>query len=144
MNLINPCVEAKMASQGEEDIRKALGEVLKMYDITLDSQPEEATSHDYSEIIGKSQARLDDLNEKAEEIFKRTGMTRDQLETYAENPNNFTPEQWESLQKVKGACDKYAREARSKIIDPQFEKAQTQKRQKQTQRFAKKKHWIPL
>ena len=133
-----------MASKGEEGIRKALDEVLKLYDVTLEHEEEEATVEDYSEIISKSQARLDDLNEKAEEIFKRTGMSRDQLEAYSENPNNFTQEQWEALQKVKEACDEYTREARSKITDPEFEKTKTVKRQKQTHRFAKKKHWLPL
>ena len=68
-----------MASKSEEQIRLALEEVLKLYDIKLENPPKENEPNDYSEIIGKTQARLDDLNEKAEEIFKRTGMTREQL-----------------------------------------------------------------
>jgi len=135
----------KMASTSEEDIRLALEEVLKLYDIKLELPVQENAPNDYSEIISKTQTRLDDLNEKAEEIFNRTGMSREQLDAYAANPNNFTKEQWESLQKVKEACEKYKQEARGKIQDPQFEqKAQTIQRQKQPQRFAKKKHWIPL
>lgn len=134
-----------MASKSEEDIRIALEEVLKLYDIKLEQQPEKNSPNDYSEIISKTQGRIDDLNEKAEEIFKRTGMTREQLDAYSANPNNFTPEQWEALKKVKDACEKYKREARNKIQDPQFEqKVQTVQRQKQPHRFAKKKHWIPL
>jgi sugar-specific transcriptional regulator TrmB len=133
----------------EEDIRAALSEVLKMYDIRLEENPIESPAiegpGDYSEMISKTQTRLDDLNEKAEEIFKRTGMTREQLEAYASNPNNFTKEQWEALQKVKEACDRYKREARNLIVDPKFEqKVETGEHKKQPQRFAKKKHWIPL
>ncbi len=134
-----------MASQGEEEIRKALEGVLKLYDIKLDAPTErEDGSNDYSEIMGKTQAKIDDLTEKAEEIYRRTGMTREQLEAYAANPNNFTKEQWEAIQKVKEACDKYKQEARNQIIDEQFEqKAQSGAKGKQTARFAKKKHWIP-
>lgn len=135
----------------EDEIREALEGVLKLYDIKLDDlQNEGAEStkereEDYSEIIGKTQARLDDLNEKAEEIYKRTGMSREQMEAYSSNPNNFTPEQWEALKKVKDACEKYKREARNRIADPQFEqKVEQQQRKKQPHRFAKKKHWIPL
>lgn len=138
-------------SNSEEEIQEALEDVLKLYDIKLDTPPPQTEEEkkeragDYSEIIGKTQARLDELTEKAEEIYKRTGMTREQLEAYAANPNNFTQEQWEALQKVKDACEKYKREARSRIKDPQFEqKVETHQRKKQPHRFAKKKHWIPL
>lgn len=135
-------------ADSEEEVRKALEGVLELYDIKLE-KPKEGQSADerrgdYAEIINKTQEKLDDLSEKAEEIYKKTGMTRDQLETYAANPNNFTKEQWEALQKVKQACERYKREARAQIPDKDFEqKAETQ-RKKQPQKFAKKKHWIPL
>jgi hypothetical protein len=140
-----------MASQGEEEIREALEEVLKLYDIKLEEPPSETIEerkqrvNDYSDIIGKTQAKLDDLTEKAEEIYTRTGMSHEQLEAYAANPNNFTKEQWAALQKVKEACERYKQEAKSRIGDTQFEqKVEAQERKKQPQRFAKKKHWIPL
>jgi len=138
-------------AKSEDEIRSALEDVLRLYDIELDELPaesEEAKDQrkgDYSEIVGKTQAKLDDLTEKAEEIYRRTGMTREQLETYAANPNNFSREQWEALQKVKEACERYKQEAIGRIGDQQFEqKIETQQRKKQPQRFAKKKHWIPL
>ncbi|MEZ5315238.1 MAG: hypothetical protein R3E91_03385 [Chlamydiales bacterium] len=137
-------------SDSEEEVREALEEVLAMYGIHLDIQPpsdEEAREErlgDYSEIISKTQQRLDDLNEKAEEIYKRTGMNREQLESYAANPHNFTPEEWQALQKVKAACQKYKRAAQSIIGDEQFKENLVKKRKKQPNRFAKKKHWIPL
>ena len=134
--------------KSEEEIREALEGVLKLYDIQLEeksSDEEKPPEGDYSDIIGKAQAKLDDLNEKAEEIYKRTGMTREQLESYAANPNNFTKEQWDALQKVRVACEKYKRDAINRIEDPQFEqKVEIQERKKQPQRFAKKKHWLPL
>ena len=72
-------------------------------------------------------------------------MTKEQLEAYSANPNNFTKEQWEALQKVKMACETYQNEALSRIHDPEFnEKSVAQERKKQPHRFAKKKNWIPL
>jgi hypothetical protein len=139
-----------MARRSEDEIREALSDVLTLYDIKIDmnqKESEEEKTHigDYSDIISQTQEKLDDLNEKAEEIFKRTGMNREQLEAYAANPNNFSKEQWEALQKVKEACEKYKREARSRIGDPQFEeRVEKQERKKERHRFAKKKHWIPL
>ncbi|MCC5832168.1 MAG: hypothetical protein JJU12_03900 [Chlamydiales bacterium] len=137
-------------SESEEEVRKALEDVLTMYDIKLEEEPESEEDAkqerfgDYSEIINKTQKRLDELNEKAEEIYQRTGMNREQLEAYASNPNNFSKEQWEALQKVKDACEKYKREARARIGEEQFEKRAEKPRKKQPGRFAKKKHWIPL
>jgi len=137
-------------SDSEEEIREALKDVLALYDIELEEETEseeeakEQRYGDYSEIISKTQERLDDLNEKAEMIFKRTGMTREELEAYASNPNNFTKEQWEALQKVKEACDKYKREARARIGEEAFEEKVEKNKKKQPGRFAKKKHWIPL
>ena len=56
-----------MASQGEEEVQQALEEILKLYDIKLeDLQGEEDEIRgDYSQIISKTQDKLDDLNEKA-------------------------------------------------------------------------------
>lgn len=137
-------------SDSEEEIRKALEEVLSMYDIELEEEPvseEEAKAErygDYAEIISKTQQRLDELNEQAEEIYKRTGMNREELEAYAANPNNFSKEQWEALQKVKEACDKYTQEAREKIGEEHFEETEKKKRKKRTKGRGKKKNWIPL
>lgn len=142
-----------MAGNTEEEIREALREVLSLYDIDLEEEMDKAAKNekkeepvgDYGELISKTQQKLDDLNEKAEEIYKRTGMTREQLEVYAANPSNFTREQWEALQKVKEACEKYKRESRARLGGDEFDKRiEKAPKKKQTQRFAKKKHWIPL
>lgn len=137
-------------SSNEEDIRKALNEILVTYgvDIKAEEQTEEekrVADEDYSDIIGKTQHKMDELNQKAEEIYKKTGMTREQLDNYASNPNNFSKEQWEALQKVKSSCEKYKQEAREQIgVERLEQKTEGKVRKKQLGRFAKKKHWIPL
>lgn len=132
----------------EEEVREALEEVLAMYDIKLELGPDEEREAeeygDYAEIISKTQERLDELNEQAEEIYQRTGMNQEQLEAYAANPNNFSKEQWEALQKVREACEKYKRNAQTYIGEEQFTSSVQKRKKKQPKRFAKKKHWIEM
>lgn len=138
-------------TSSEKEMQQALKKILDLYDIKLDTpaedkkKPEEEEKTDYSEIISKTQDRLDELNQKAEEIFQRTGMSREQLESYASNPNNFSKEQWEALLQVKEACEKYKREARTVIAEQPGQTGEGKKPRKKAEgRFAKKKTWIPL
>lgn len=39
----------------------------------------------------------DQISKMLDEILQKTGWSRKFLETYLSNPNNFTPKQWESL-----------------------------------------------
>lgn len=145
-----------MSKKSEEEIQEALREVLSIYGVDLEEEMSKMTEKpskeerlheagDYGELISKTQRQLDDLNEKAEEIVKKTGMTKEQLEAYSSNPNNFTREQWDALQKVRDACEKHKREARARLGGEEFDKRiEKGAKQKQTGRFAKKKHWIPL
>lgn len=130
-------------ADAEDEIRKAIDTVLKVYDIELEEAPPVHPSADFSDLISHAQTQIDRLTEKAEEIYKRTGMTREQLEAYASNRNNFTEEQWDALQKVKDACEKYKKEAKQML--PKFEERVEKPKvvEKQPQRFSKKKRWIP-
>lgn len=135
---------------GSDKMKKALEEVLKQFDITLEpqevSEDEKKTERygDYSEIISKTQAKLDELNEKGEELLKRTGMTREQLEAFASNPANFNQEQWEALQKLKEATEEFKRQSFSIAGKEEEGRPVEKKQKKQPHRFGKKKHWIPL
>ncbi len=134
----------------EKEVRCALQEVLDLYDIKLDEPAteiqEEERFGDYSEIISKTQDQLDDLSEKAEEIYQRIGMNKEELESYASNPNNFTKEQWEALERVRAACETYKRAAITQVTGPPSaeKKPSPKRKRKEKQRFAKKKNWIPL
>lgn len=135
----------------EANLKKALEEVLRQFNIQLDPVREDevgakAERHgDYSEIISKTQDTLDELSEKAEEMLKKTGMTREQLEAYANNPNNFTKDQWEALQRLRETTEQFKRQTQgiAKTESPALQDA-PRKEKKQKHRFGKKKHWIPL
>lgn len=137
-------------SSGNEKMRKAFEEVLKQFNITLDpieSADEEKKAErygDYAEIISKTQQKIDELNERGEEILKTSGMTREQLEVFASNPGNFNQEQWEALQKLKIATEEFKRQALEIGEEEKDVKTIERKQKKQQHRFGKKKHWIPL
>ena len=41
------------------------------------------------------------MTEESKKIAERSGLSEEQLVTYAENPANFTPKQWEAIQESK-------------------------------------------
>lgn len=141
-----------MGNSAEEEIRKSIEEVLTLYNIKLEEelvQEEEQKRErygDYSEIINKTQEKLDELQERAAKIYEKTGMSREQIQEYASNPDHFTPEQWKALQRVREACEKFHRQTRDTIGEENLKVVSNSKkeRKKQSQRFAKKKNWIPL
>ena len=59
------------------------------------------------------------LHSKLQEVSKKTaqasGMTEDELSTFAENPSNFSPEQWQLVQATKRKLYDSARKFSSKL-----------------------------
>ncbi|MCP5470326.1 MAG: hypothetical protein H7A36_07485 [Chlamydiales bacterium] len=140
-----------MATNPEKELVTALKQIMKMYDIELDEeimQVDESGQEmaDYSEVISKTQRKIDELTQKAEQIYKKTGMSREELLNYAANPNNFSKEQWESIQQVRNTCEQLKQQTASMLEKPQKElqKQKTKKGKMQTKRFAKKKNWLSM
>lgn len=138
------------------DIQKALEELLEQFNIKLDKDEpnvEEGRINrygEYTEIISKTQEKLDELNQKSEELLKKTGMTREQLDIYVSDPKHFTPEQWAAIQKLREATELFKKRTRMIVAEEmnrqsqQEQKAVEKEAKKQPHRFGKKKHWIPL
>lgn len=84
-------------------------EVLGAYGVQLDPHAPELTKPpvNYGEVLQATQGKINELNQQADALVAAMGMTREQLEEYAKNPNNFSKEQWDSLQKVKQECDNF-------------------------------------
>ena len=138
-----------MVNESEKELVSALKQIMNMYDIDLDgeilSKDEEGDEIvDYSEVISKTQEKIDQLTQKAEEIYKRTGMSREELLQYAGNPNNFTKTEWESLEQVRDACDSMKQQTTHLLEKPQKEMLRHKpiKGKKQMKRFTKKKNWL--
>jgi hypothetical protein len=61
----------------------------------------EGSEDDKREIMKVMSDMYAKLLEESKNIADRTGMNEDELNRYCENPNNFTPEQWASMQEAK-------------------------------------------
>lgn len=137
----------------ESDVKKNLVDALKSLGVDLDdttkqkrSSPEEEYE-DYSEMSHKTRQKIDELNEKSETILEKMGMSREDLEAYGTNQNNFTKEQWEALQKIKAITEDYKKMALDGIKESMSQdilEAEKKEIKKQHTRFAKKKDWKPV
>lgn len=138
-----------MSDAPEDKIRKSLKDFLEAFNIEIDVPEERDRSEaeiygNYPEIVNKTQAKLDKLNQRAENLLEKTGMSREEMEAYVSNPDNFTPEQWEALKNIKQAADDIKKRTFRIAGQEGVKKAVDQERKKQHHRFGKKKHWIPL
>lgn len=59
------------------------------------------------------------ISSETRKIAEKSGMTEDQLARFAENPDNFSPEQWKSMQTVKEQLSKRGAELKKIIKDQQ-------------------------
>lgn len=67
---------------------------------------------DPEQLLKDLQSTLDDLRSEADRLSETTGMSRDELQAYSSNPNNFTQEEWQLLSQIRGELDKYRQQAR--------------------------------
>ena len=56
------------------------------------------TEEDKKEALAMMSRMYAQMMMHTKKIAEKTGMTEDQLSAYSENPSNFTPEQWASIQ----------------------------------------------
>jgi hypothetical protein len=61
--------------------------------------PDSKQSQHLLDLVNKLKTRLEDESKKA---LQEAGMTEDDLKQFLENPNNFSPQEWDQLQSMKG------------------------------------------
>ncbi|MGE3955060.1 MAG: hypothetical protein AB7F31_07765 [Parachlamydiales bacterium] len=105
-----------MAEQKKRpDLKDAFQEVLKVLrqpvaEVDLQNLPLE-------EVVERLEESLETLNEEMDKIYKNTGMSRQQIEEYASNPDNFSKEEWKLLNEVREELDLFRQEAES-VLGP--------------------------
>jgi uncharacterized coiled-coil DUF342 family protein len=73
-------------------------------------QPESGgkyTAAQLDEMAKELRKQVDELKVKADEIQKRTGMTREELDAYTNNPDNFSNEEWEAICRIRESIDRF-------------------------------------
>ncbi len=105
---------------------------------------------DINGLVKKMEHTLADLNHKAEELYQATGMTKEQLKAFSEDPNNFSPEEWRAIEEIRSEMEKFEEraeeimnESHTSLLEtsPSKEAAPTKKTKTPTQKRVSKKNW---
>ena len=144
-----------MNSNSAQKIIDSIKQILTLYNIDFDPSFGSALSSDsevdYEYLMEKTQEKIQELDKRSQEILRQTGMTKEQMEVFANNPDNFSPEEWLALENIRASCNEYKKETEaiinevSKELGFEDSKKNTTKKPKTTStKKNKKKNWIPL
>ncbi|AHK63650.1 hypothetical protein BOKEGFJH_00772 [Chlamydia avium] len=144
-----------MNSNSAQKIIDSIKQILTLYNIDFDPSFGSVLSSDsevdYEYLMEKTQEKIQELDKRSQEILRQTGMTREQMEVFANNPDNFSPEEWLALENIRASCDEYKKETEaiinevSKELGFEDSTKTTKKKPKTTStKKNKKKNWIPL
>nr|CRI41772.1 Protein CPn_0742/CP_0003/CPj0742/CpB0770 [Chlamydia pneumoniae]CRI42865.1 Protein CPn_0742/CP_0003/CPj0742/CpB0770 [Chlamydia pneumoniae]CRI43984.1 Protein CPn_0742/CP_0003/CPj0742/CpB0770 [Chlamydia pneumoniae]CRI47370.1 Protein CPn_0742/CP_0003/CPj0742/CpB0770 [Chlamydia pneumoniae]CRI51920.1 Protein CPn_0742/CP_0003/CPj0742/CpB0770 [Chlamydia pneumoniae] len=142
-----------MNSKSAQKIIDSIKQILTIYNIDFDpsfgSSLSSDSDADYEYLITKTQEKIQELDKRAQEILTQTGMSKEQMEVFANNPDNFSPEEWLALEKVRSSCDEYRKETENLINEITLDLHPTKESKRPKQKLSstkknKKKNWIPL
>jgi hypothetical protein len=67
---------------------------------------ERASPEEKKDLMQMMMAMNKEIMQESQKILKNSGMSEEQLVAFAENPSNFTPEQWKDFQESKAGIHK--------------------------------------
>lgn len=106
-----------MNSKSAQKIIDSIKQILTIYKIDFDPSFGSALTLDsqenYEYLLQKTQEKIQELDKRAQDILNQTGMTREQMEVFANNPDNFSPEEWLALENIRASCNEYKKRNRS-------------------------------
>jgi len=109
---------------------------------------EEAIGADPNELLESLESTLDELKKESERLTAQSGMTKEELDAYAHNPDNFTPEEWRLLTQIREQLDGYRLQAKEfadrgpEMFEEESEKPA--KPAKKKKKGGKKKGWMQM
>lgn len=92
-------------SEGKVNLHQLFTESLAFFQ-HLKEEFEHASPEEKQELMKMMMSMNKEIMEESKRIMKTAGMSEDQLLAYAENPSNFTPEQWKAFQESKSQIHK--------------------------------------
>lgn len=113
--------------KGSDILKQAKSELNAIYETTLQifevpydqvtkkpiARTEPLTDEEHDRILDRVQVRIKRLRAKTQTIQDELNMSHDSMISFLENPNNFTPDQWEILQEMRAQIDSF----RSQVVD---------------------------
>ena len=130
--------EEKQAPEG--DMTKAFEEVLELLQTAQPVDPS-LEGLDIDQVVERLEESLEQLNDQMEAVYKTTGMSKEELEQYATNPDNFSKEEWQMLEQIRGQLSKFREEAEDVMAGvPQQLEGEGEEPKKGRRR--RRKHWL--
>ena len=130
--------EEKQAPEG--DMTKAFEEVLELLQTAQPVDPS-LEGLDIDQVVERLEESLEQLNGQMEAVYKTTGMSKEELEKYATNPDNFSKEEWQMLEQIRGQLSKFREEAEDVMSGvPQQLEGEGEEPKKGRRR--RRKHWL--
>lgn len=60
-----------------------------------------ATEEEIREQFSRVEGQYKDLKDRADEAYERAGLRREEVTRFLENPSNFTPDMWQSIEALR-------------------------------------------
>lgn len=97
-------------------------------------------------LFEKAKKMRQEIDQKLQEVYDKTGMTRKEVENYMSNPKNFTVQEWQNIQigrkdwegRLYGILGQEYKEKRAKIVQDQSSK------ERKGKTLGARKNWIPV
>ncbi|MCP5509232.1 MAG: hypothetical protein H7A39_02335 [Chlamydiales bacterium] len=102
----------------------------------------EGSLEDKQRMIAELQELQRVVQEETEKLTNMTGMSEEELKAFAENKNNFTPEQWEMVQQTRSRIQKDTTEVSNLIQFNEPGSEQSHKPKKPKNIAKKKTDWL--
>lgn len=134
----------KMIEQATDSEEFSLEEVLKEAVVFFEALRKEfpqASKEDREEMVHMMTHLHATLQEVSKKTAEAAGMSEEDLSAYAENPSNFTPEQWQMVQDTKRQLYDSARKFSSSIGKDEEEKKPHSKPVKKQVRRSRRNQW---
>lgn len=82
------------------DLEEVLKEAVVLFDSLRKEYPK-ASKEEKQELIEMMNRLYKHLQEMSKKVGEKTGLSEEEISNYSENPNNFSPEQWRTIQESK-------------------------------------------
>lgn len=104
------------------------------------------TDDQLAEMFERAKKMRTEIEEKLQEVYDKTGLTRKQVETYMNNPKNFSIQEWQNIQigrkdwegRLYGLIGQEYKEKRQKAVQDQSSK------ERKGKTLGARKNWIPM
>jgi hypothetical protein len=136
LKLFREGAEGKLSSL-EEVFTKSVDLFNHLKEQMQNGTPEE--KQEAAKIMGEVYTQM---MKTTQEITEKSGLSEDQLLSFAENPANFTPEQWAAIQESRQKISQAGQDL-AKVIEGQGSSASSQEKKPPKEgKHSKKSNWL--